>query len=371
MIPMKVFWLFNHPAPYKVDFFNELGKSCDLTVLFERANEAGRNAIFYSENPLTFHAVIARSLKLGGINNWTREPVRMIKNGHYDLIVINGWRTVTERNVISYLKRHHIPYIFYINGGLIKAKENAIKFEVKRSYIKGANAYFCPDRNSAKYLTHYGADSSKIFLYPYSSIFASEVLPSPYTPYQKKALRDRIHLPGEKIFVSSGQFIERKNFGELIAIWKEMPKEWTLLLVGEGKQKKDYEKEKKDLGLDNVILLPFRPHKELLRLFRACDAFVFLSKEDIYGHVINEALSQGLPVVSSSHVNAAAHLIKNGYDGFLIDLGDPAAIEHAIAQSVDPMMQSNAIEVAKQNTIEISAQFHLEQFDRLIKEFHS
>jgi glycosyltransferase involved in cell wall biosynthesis len=51
--------------------------------------------------------------------------------------------------------------------------------------------------------------------------------------------------------------------------------------------------------------------------------FVFLSKEDIYGHVINEALSQGLPVVSSSHVNAAAHLIKNGYDGFLIDLGDP------------------------------------------------
>jgi hypothetical protein len=76
---MKVFWLFNHPAPYKVDFFNELGKSCDLTVLFERANEAGRNAIFYSEKPLTFHAIIAQSLKLGGINNWTREPVSMIR----------------------------------------------------------------------------------------------------------------------------------------------------------------------------------------------------------------------------------------------------------------------------------------------------
>jgi glycosyltransferase involved in cell wall biosynthesis len=364
---MKVFWLFNHPAPYKVDFFNELGKSCDLTVVFERANEAGRNSIFYSEKPLCFHAIIAKSLYLGGVNNWTREPVKILKKNHYDLIVINGWRTLSERNTISFLKRHHIPYIFYINGGLIKPHENGIKAEFKSSYIRGASAYFCPDRNSAKYLTHYGADSSKIFLYPYSSIFASEVLPSPYTPYQKASLREHLRVQGSRIFISSGQFIERKNFTELIALWKDVPKDWTLLLVGEGKEKKKYEKEQSDLGLSNVLLLPFRPHKELLRLFRACDAFIFLSKEDIYGHVINEALSQGLPVVSSAHVNAAAHLIKNGYNGFLIDLDDRKGIIDAIGKTNDPVMSLNAIEVAKQNTIEASAKFHLEQFEVLTK----
>ena len=32
---MKVLFLVNIPAPYRVDFFNELGKYCKLTVLFE------------------------------------------------------------------------------------------------------------------------------------------------------------------------------------------------------------------------------------------------------------------------------------------------------------------------------------------------
>ncbi|MBO6285234.1 MAG: hypothetical protein J6O18_02835 [Bacilli bacterium] len=43
---MRIFWLFNHPAPYKVEFFNRLGKNNELTVYFERASEAGRITFF-------------------------------------------------------------------------------------------------------------------------------------------------------------------------------------------------------------------------------------------------------------------------------------------------------------------------------------
>ena len=32
----KVLFLVNIPSPYRVCFFNELGKLCDLTVLFEK-----------------------------------------------------------------------------------------------------------------------------------------------------------------------------------------------------------------------------------------------------------------------------------------------------------------------------------------------
>lgn len=31
----KVLFITNIPAPYRVVFFNELGKKCDLTVIFE------------------------------------------------------------------------------------------------------------------------------------------------------------------------------------------------------------------------------------------------------------------------------------------------------------------------------------------------
>ena len=33
---IKVLFLTNIPSPYRNDFFNELGKKCDLTVLYEK-----------------------------------------------------------------------------------------------------------------------------------------------------------------------------------------------------------------------------------------------------------------------------------------------------------------------------------------------
>jgi hypothetical protein len=40
---MKLLWLTNIPATYRVDFFNELGNSCELNVLFEKACATDRD----------------------------------------------------------------------------------------------------------------------------------------------------------------------------------------------------------------------------------------------------------------------------------------------------------------------------------------
>ena len=39
---MRVLFMVNIPSPYRVDFFDELGKLCDLTVLYERKNASDR-----------------------------------------------------------------------------------------------------------------------------------------------------------------------------------------------------------------------------------------------------------------------------------------------------------------------------------------
>ena len=40
---MKVLFMANIPSPYRVDFFNELGKYCDLTVTFEGETATDRD----------------------------------------------------------------------------------------------------------------------------------------------------------------------------------------------------------------------------------------------------------------------------------------------------------------------------------------
>ena len=54
---MKVLIVFNHPAPYKINFFNELSKHIDLDVIFERVKERDRSKLFYSEKKCDFNVI--------------------------------------------------------------------------------------------------------------------------------------------------------------------------------------------------------------------------------------------------------------------------------------------------------------------------
>ena len=364
---MKIFWLFNHPAPYKVDLFNEIGKSVSLDVLFERGSEAGRNSVFYSHKPENFHAEIASSIHLGGIDNYTTAYRKFLKRGEYDIVVLNGWRTLTEQSAIAYCKRRHIPYVFAINGGIAKAGEAAWKARRKTRFISGAAAYLAPDNKSAQYLVHYGAKKERIFLYPYSSVLEKDLASHALTPLEKIELRKELGIEGSRVFLCSGQLIERKNVSQLLSCWTRMDKQDVLLLTGEGPQKPALEKQAKEWNLTNVRFLPYLPHDELFRYFRAADAFVTLSKEDIYGHVINEALSQGLPVIASQNMNAAVHLIRNGINGYVISLDDENGILGALNSSFEGMGE-HALQTARQNTIEASAKEHLRFFSALLEE---
>lgn len=364
---MNILWIFNHPAPYKIKFFNELGKKTNLQVIFERNKEGDRNDIFYSEKIYNFKVHVSKSIKIGPIDNYTRDPIKFLKKNAYDIVVINGWRTLTEQKTIKYCRKHNIPYIFAINGGIIPEKESNIKKKIKTKYISGASLYLSPDANSNKYLAYYGANEDSIVTFPYSNIMEREILKKPLTEKEVATLRKKLDLGGDKIFVSSGQFIERKNYLKLIDIWADVPENYYLYITGEGPLKKKYEEEIANLGLKNVKLMKFLSHPDLFNLYDACDAFVFISKEDIYGHVVLEALSQGLPVIGSSRVNALTKLVKSGENGQIVDINDDQSILNGIlTTSLDMDAKIKSIEVAKENTIEKSALFHLDLFKKYL-----
>lgn len=359
---MKIFWLFNHPAPYKVDFFNVLGQRADLEVYFERASEKGRNAIFYSEKPLNFSAHLCKGISWGSLDNYTHTPIKVLKKEKFDIIVLNGWRTLTEQRTIAFCKRKKIPYVFLINGGIIKEKESRLAKAYKTHFISGASAYLAPDEVSSRYLVYYGADKSKIRLYPYSSVFDKEVLEKPLSREEKAKRRNELNLKGTRVFLSAGQLIARKNYEALIRLWVSRPIGDCLYILGEGPLKEALQKVINECGLKNVFLLPYKPHAETLRYFSAADAFLFPSKEDIYGHVINEALSQGIPVISSPKVNATTHLIQEGKNGHIISFQNEEELNRALSSIPSKDMESNALAVGKENTLEKSAGFFLNYF---------
>ena len=366
---MKIFWVFNHPAPYKVELFNALGKNNDLTVYFERRQEKGRNFTFYNEKVRSFHAIFGHPLKLGAFNNYSLKAKSLLKEHQKDdIVVINGWRTLTEQSLIRYCKHHKIPYVFAINGGIVKKNENNLAYSIKSSAISGASLYLAPDENSAEYLKHYGAASERIRLFPYGSIKEEEVLPSPIDEKTKLRVREKKGIQGKRAFVATGFFVGRKNFARLIKIWASMPKDHTLYLIGEGKEKKNYLHLISKLGLSNVFILPYMDHKELFKTYRAFDAFLFPTKEDIYGHVVAEALCRGLPVYASKSSNAAKLLIKDGENGRFLDFENDEEVVMALTSGFDESMASACIESSRGFTYESSAAKHEEIFRAFLEE---
>ena len=93
---------------------------------------------------------------------------------------------------------------------------------------------------------------------------------------------------------------------------------------------------------------------ELFDLYKACDAHITLSKEDIFGHTVLESFSNGIPVISSNKVISSLEYVKDGFNGFLVDNNKPEEIIHAL-DSINDSMAKNALESAYQNTFENSA----------------
>ena len=359
----KILIVFNHPAPYKVRLFNELSKHFDLHVIFERKSASDRSKSFYFEEKYNFTTHKIHGINIGTEGMLSCGVKKHLQKYEYDLVIMNGYSHFPEMNAINHLKKWKIPYVLYINGGTIK-KESGLKYKIKRHFIRQANAYFSPDEESNKYLQYYGANANHIFNYPYSTIYENEILK---TKPDKVQIRKELGINFDKVFVSAGQLIKRKNYLSLVEKWQKFPENHGLFLIGDGKQRKEIEALIKEKNLKNVILTGFLPREEMFKYFRASDAFLFPSKEDIYGHVINEAMSQGISVVSTNKVNSATKLIKNGVNGYVLENFDDDELQNAINNVLKLDAFDACISTAKDNTIEKMAEAHIKMINEVLE----
>ena len=349
---MRVLIIFNHPAPYKVNAFNELAKYVDLTVLFERTKAKDRPDSFYSSNEYQFKHLFLKDGyvgKEGTISNNVRKYIKNNKN-NFDIILMNGYSHLAEIKAIKYMHKHRVSFGLLINGGVIK-KESRLKRKYKSSLISKASYYLSPSKASNDYLIYYGAKKENIYNYPYCNLFKKEIIIS--TSNKKDVIREKYQLPKDKrIFINASQFIERKNNILLMSLFKN--REDHLVLVGDGPLKTKYQSYIKENNLNNVHLISYLPKDELFKLYRGVDAHISLSKEDIFGHTILEALACGLPVISSKNVVSALEYIKNDYNGYLVDVTNTKEICDAM-DKVTTIKKDNILKSVMNNTFENSA----------------
>ncbi|EAH8343709.1 glycosyltransferase family 4 protein [Campylobacter coli] len=119
---------------------------------------------------------------------------------------------------------------------------------------------------------------------------------------------------------------DQKGFLRLIDIWKmvqkkEVYKDWTLTIVGEGELKKTIEQKIKEDKLENsIILKPFT--KEIEKEYLKASIYAMTSHYEGFGMVLIESANFALPSIAFDINAGPSDIIENKKSGFLIEDGN-------------------------------------------------
>jgi len=83
-----------------------------------------------------------------------------------------------------------------------------------------------------------------------------------------------------------------------------------------------------------VVIRPSLPRPELFELFRRAGVLVFPSLCEGFGQVITEAMSQGLPVITTANT-AGPDFIEHGRNGFLVPVRDSERLAETMQWCLD------------------------------------
>lgn len=361
---MRVLFLTNIPSPYRVDFFNELGKYCDLTVLYERMNASDRNINWKASECKNFEEIYLKGINFGKESALCISVLKYLKKDIYDIIVVGGYSTPTGMIAIEYLRHKGIPFIMNVDGGFIK-NDNKLKFTIKQHFIKSANYWLSTSDCSTEYLMYYGASPNNIFKYNFTSLKKEDMLNSPISEEEKSLLKKELNIKQDKVIISIGQFIKRKGFDTLIKSCKYIDKSIGVYIIG-GEETSEYTNLVKDLNLENIYFRGFCVKDELKKFYKIADIFVFPTREDIWGLVINEAMAFGLPIITTDKCVAGLELVKES-NGRIVPIDSEEELGKSIMSIIEndeviKNMSSESLDIIKDYTIENMARRHIDVF---------
>jgi glycosyltransferase involved in cell wall biosynthesis len=308
-----------------ISLLKGLGKNIDAKVIcfiedtfYEDGLKAGINIEVYKQKERYDLSVITRLEE-------------EIEKENYDIIHCHGARA----NTIGVLLKRKIdkPFVTTIHSDYkLDFKDNVYKRIVYTAInsiaLKKFDYYIAISNNFKKMLIDRGFDEKKIFIV-YNGIDLNEKIEY----VNKKEFLERYNISGEnKILVGIAARLDAvKDHETFIKGAAEVLKkrdDVIFLIAGEGNDQKELVSLTEKLNIsDKVYFLGFV--KDQYSFFNAIDINVLTSLSESFPYVILEGARVKKPVISTN-VGGIKDLIENGYNGFLIDVGDYRALSKYI-----------------------------------------
>ncbi len=152
---------------------------------------------------------------------------------------------------------------------------------------------------------------------------------TPLYPPPRYAGRYRSGPFGDYAFFA-GRLDPLKRCDLLVEAFRHVNPPARLVLVGQGPQRDNLERQVERLGLkDRITFAGFVPEEELLDLYSGAFAVLYAPVDEDYGYVTVEAFLSGKPVVTATDSGGTLEFVGEGESGFIVE-PTPEAMAEAV-----------------------------------------
>ena len=293
--------------------------------MYERKTASDRDPRWKIDTKKTYKEVFLKGINSGTDSAFCPGIIKYLKRDAYDVIVLGVYSTPTAMLAIEYLRVMKIPFVMNTDGGFISKGESPLKYKVKRHFMGAASYWLSPSEQATDYIVYYGADRNRTYIYPFTSLTKHDIENANIlSSKEKKDAKQKLAVKERYMILSVGRFSYENGYGKgydtLMKVARELDESIGVYIVGD-EPTQEFIDWKDQENLKHVHFVGFMDKAHLADYYAAADVFVLLTKRDVWGLVINEAMTFGLPIITTKQCGAGLALVDDD-NGYLIDVDD-------------------------------------------------
>jgi N-acetyl-alpha-D-glucosaminyl L-malate synthase BshA len=172
----------------------------------------------------------------------------------------------------------------------------------------------------------------------------------------------------ERIIVHTSNFRKVKRVEDVVRIFHKVTQQVPskLLMVGDGPERRNAEELARELGITDSIRF-LGKQDAIEEILSIADLFLMPSGSESFGLAALEAMACKVPVVSSN-TGGLTELNKEGFSGFLSDVGD---IDDMAKNSIYILEDCQRLNEFKENALQRAKDFELSKIVPIYENFYS
>lgn len=130
-----------------------------------------------------------------------------------------------------------------------------------------------------------------------------------------------------------GRVSQEKGAETLLKAWRQLPRSYTLRIIGDGPSRTQLESQAASEGLSNVQFMGRMAHEKVIQAIKDARFVIFPSElYETFGLGIIEAFACGVPVLAS-RLGAMQEIVRDGHSGLLFRPGDAADLAGVVSRA--------------------------------------